>query len=211
MAGVEAILARVRRSLRRACRDAWKAGLLPAANGNASVRLPPPQEALLCMTNSGSAKGRLTAGDFCLVDAGTGETVSGGPASSEMAVHLALYGALPPCRAVLHSHPACLLALSLVCDEENFLAMPLFETQFWRPRLGFVPELAPGSGALAHAVGARAALLAAENPRCLDSGALWMAGHGLVCWGKSIDDALTLSEELAHLADIQLRTLTVRR
>ena len=138
--------------LRSVCRDAWREGLLSGCNGNASRRLPAPRDGLLCVTRSGAAKGRLTARDCCLVDARTGEIHCGGPASSELGMHLELYRALPHCGAVLHSHPRRLLALSLVvADQEDFLRLPLFEADVWRARLGFAPALPPacrcGSGA----------------------------------------------------------------
>jgi len=34
-----------------------------------------------------------------------------------------------------------------------------------------------------------------------------MAGHGLCCWGPSLADALCMSEELEHLAAVQLLAL----
>lgn len=105
--------------LRSVCRDAWREGLLSGCNGNASRRLPAPRDGLLCVTRSGAAKGRLTARDCCLVDARTGEIHCGGPASSELGMHLELYRALPHCGAVLHSHPRRLLALSLVVADRS--------------------------------------------------------------------------------------------
>ncbi len=194
--------------LRRVCRDAWQEGLLSGCNGNASCRLPAPCDDRLCVTRSGAAKGRLTPDDCCLVDVRSGMTLSGGPASSEVGVHLALYRALPHCGAVLHSHPRHLLALSLVLrNPGDFLRLPLFEADVWRARLGFASALPPGSGILALAVGDAALKIGAEKP---DGAAVWMTGHGLCCWGPTLADALCMSEELEHLAAVQLLALRAR-
>ena len=151
----------------------------------------------ICITRSGAAKGRLTAADCCLMDAGTGGVLLGGPPSSESAMHLAVYAARPRCRAIVHVHPRHLLALSLRCPPEAMLRLPLFEADVWRARLGFAPALPPGGAELAQAVGRAAA----ERP------AVWMAGHGLCCAGEDLTGALALAEELEHLAAMQLLTL----
>ena len=195
--------------LRAVCRDAWQEGLLSGCNGNASLRLEPCGN-LLCMTRTGAAKGRLKAADLCFLDADTGECLANGPASSEAAVHLALYGSRPACGAVLHTHPRRLLALSLVLRErgesgERLLRLPLFEAEVWRARLAVAPALAPGTRDLADAVAAAAATLPPDAVKA--GGAVWMEGHGLCAFAPSLSAALTMSEELEHLAAIQLLSL----
>ena len=183
------------------CREAWRQHLVSGCNSNASCRLPRPYEGLLCVTSTGSAKGRLTYNDCCLVDTTGGQCLAGRRPSTELGLHLALYTALPHCRAVLHSHPRHLLALSLVLSEDaEFLRLPLFEAEVWRSRLAFAPALPPGGQELAQAA-AWAALSLDSHGR---SGAVWLAGHGLCCWAQSLDEALTMSEELEHLAAVQL-------
>lgn len=182
------------------CRDAWQVGLLRGFNGNASVRLP---DDTMLITRSGCAKGRLREGDAC-VQAPDGALLHGGPASSEGRMHLAIYAALPQTRAVLHTHPPRLLALSLrlaAKEGENwreaFLSLPLFEARTWRQRLAFAPALPPGTPELARAV-AQAAQTAP---------AVWMEGHGLCCHGENPAFCLDLSEHLEHLAGIQLESM----
>ena len=198
--------------LRSVCRDAWQQGLLSGCNGNASLRLPAPHGGTVCLTRSGAAKGRLTAKDCCLVSLADGATLHGGPASTESGMHLAVYRALPGCAAILHTHPRRLLALSLRLESDlpggqksgqpdalnDFLRLPLFEADVWRARLGFAPALPPGTTELADAV-AKASL---EHP------AVWMAGHGLCGTGESLAEALCLTEELEHLAAIQLSSMS---
>lgn len=203
--------------LRRVCRDAWRGGLLSGCNGNASLRLDceagaRTEAGLLCMTRTGAAKGRLTPADICLLDAASGRCLANGPASSEAAVHLALYASRPECRAVLHSHPRHLLALSLAgrahgTTEEFLLRMPLYEADTWRARLAFAPALPPGTRELAAAVAAAAATLPPAPAGGAAGGAVWLERHGLCCFAPSLSLALTMSEELEHLAAIQLLAL----
>ena len=210
------LVCRAVEELRAVCRDAWQEGLLSGCNGNASLRLEGTGDCarLLCMTRTGAAKGRLTAADLCLLDAATGECLANGPASSEAAVHLALYASRPACAAVLHTHPRRLLALSLILRERGegaagLLRLPLFEADVWRARLAVAPALAPGTRDLADAV-ARAAATLPEAAVNAAGGAVWMEGHGLCSFAPNLSAALTMSEELEHLAAIQLLTLGAR-
>ena len=202
-------LCRCVEELRAICRDAWQEGLLSGCNGNASLRLEAGGD-ILCMTRTGAAKGRLTPADICLLDAATGRPLANGPASSEAAMHLALYAARPGCGAVLHTHPRRLLALSLVLRSrgqgaEDFLRLPLYEADVWRARLAVAPALQPGTQELADAVAAAAATLPPDAVK--GGGAVWMEGHGLCAFAPNLSAALTMSEELEHLAAVQLLAL----
>lgn len=181
------------------CRDAWLSGGLLGFNGNASCLWDSADGPRLLMTRSGVCKGRMTEEDICLLDARSGALLAGGLASSESAMHLAVYAARPDCRAVLHTHPPHLLALGMrLADRmEDFLRLPLFESGVWRARLGVAPAQAPGSQALASQVAA----VARQHP------AVWMSGHGLCACGGSLTEALGLTEQLEHLAAVQLLAL----
>ena len=202
-------LCRCVEELRAVCRDAWQEGLLSGCNGNASLRLEAGGD-ILCMTRTGAAKGRLTPADICLLDVATGRPLANGPASSEAAMHLAIYAARPECGAVLHTHPRRLLALSLVMRARGegapaLLRLPLYEADVWRARLAVAPALQPGTQELADAVAAAAATLPPDAVK--GGGAVWMEGHGLCAFAPNLSAALTMSEELEHLAAVQLLAL----
>lgn len=187
------------RELAEVCREAWHGGMLAGCNGNASCRWQSPAGERIVITRSGAAKGRLRLTDLCVLDARSGATLYGGPSSSEGLMHLEVYAARPQCGAILHTHPRQLLALSLKLEhrpdwQERFLALPVFESGVWRARLGHAPAFEPGTRELAEAVG-RAAR---------EHEAVWMARHGLCASAPCPGQALTLSEELEHLAAIQL-------
>jgi L-fuculose-phosphate aldolase len=199
-------------------RDAWSAGLMAGFNGNISRRAwcdhmpdqprrdreeardsgPSTDRTDVCLiTRSGAAKGRLTEHDFSLLDLRSGTVPDGPPASTESALHLAIYAACPQSRAVLHLHPPCLLALSLSVPPENFLVLPLPEARTYRAQLGRAPFQPPGSMELA--------AVTAEAARTHQ--AVWLERHGLVVHAADAHSALALAEELEHLAKVQLGLL----
>ncbi len=189
--------ARAAEDIIRTCRDAWLCGSLRGFNGNMSLLLETGGARTFLITGTGIAKGHMTAEDLSLA-AMDGTLLRGVPLSSETPMHAALYAARPDIRCVLHTHPPALLALWLRTREkpERFLAIPLFEAEVWRGRLGIVPELPPGSRELAVAC-ARAATDPAVQ-------AVFMAGHGLCALGRTAGEALAVCEQLEHLARTQL-------
>lgn len=170
-------------------RDGWMRGLFAGFNGNISLR----QGERVVITATGSAKGHLTPRDLAVIDLGAGQPLSETRASSELAVHLEIYRNQPLAQAIVHTHPPKLISLSLRQDAP-LLDLPLFEGQNFADKLTVVPAHRPGTEELGRAVG-----LASQ-----DFPAVFMANHGLVCWGATMTDALGLSEELESLAGIAL-------
>jgi L-fuculose-phosphate aldolase len=176
-------------SVIEAGRDGWLRGLFAGFNGNISVR----QGSRVIITCSGSAKGHLTPRDLAVVDLATGQPLSSAQASTELAVHLEIYRNQPQARAIVHTHPPRLIALSLR-GAGPLLDLPLFEGRVFAARLTRVEAGEPGTPELGRAVG--------QAGR--DFQAVFMDNHGLVCWGESMIQALGLSEELESLAGIAL-------
>lgn len=172
------------------CHKAWQRGLLSGFNGNMSVRIA---DACL-ITASGAVKGQLGKEDLALVAIADGQLISGQKPSSELAMHLEVYKAQPLAWAIVHTHPPKLLALSELVGVDQFLKLAIYEAAPLRQRLGFAPALPPGTREVA--------LEVAEAARKYE--AVLMQKHGLCCWGKNLKEALGLSEELEHLAGMQL-------
>ncbi len=170
-------------------RRAWEKGLVNGFNGNLSLR----QNHRMVVTCSGSAKGHLQPGDLVSVDLKTETAMGSGEMSSEAGLHVAIYRNQPQAAAIVHTHPVHLLALSLK-SPRGLGGSPLFEARACCKELATVPGLSPGSRDLALAV--------AEAAR--EHQAVFMYRHGLVCWGKTLTQALAWSEELEGLAKIQL-------
>ncbi len=176
--------------MRNTCRLAWSRGLLSGFNGNVSLRVGPH----CLVTCTGAAKGTLQNSDVSLVELANGKHIAGGKASSELPMHLEIYKNQLRAQAIVHSHPQRLLALGLRFPKEERLKMPVFEAEAILSKLAYVPDFAPGTDELAKVIGEAAQ----------DHEAIWMERHGLVCWGETATKALALSEELEHLAGVQL-------
>ncbi|MDR1124576.1 MAG: TrmO family methyltransferase [Deltaproteobacteria bacterium] len=175
------------------CALGHAAGLLPAFNGNASLRLG----SQCLVTSSGTMKFALGPHDFAVLDLNTGGLISGHRPSSEAAMHLEIYRQQPAATVILHTHPGHLLGLGVRRPDltmQGRLSMPLFEGGRWSSLVGNVDALMPGSRDLAEAVGE-----AAKTHQ-----AVWMEKHGLTVWGQEALEVVGISEELNHLASIRL-------
>lgn len=186
------------------CHSAWLEGFMPGASGNASRRLGPD---FIAISASGAHKGRLGRED-CLLYELQGPFATGSP-STESALHRAIYLAFEDCGAILHTHPPGLQALNLILSKSgpdwrrNFLNLDLYEAAVWRPRLAFCAKTRPGSPELGP--GALQALQ--EAPEKTLPRALWLESHGLAALGENLAACLALTEELEHLAHVQLEIL----
>lgn len=195
------LLAEAVESLADCCRIAWREGMMRGWSGNASLRLG----GKMLITASGAAKGHLRPGQCVLMELDGSGICGGSKPSSEWRVHSALYAAMPQGRAILHTHPRALQALELALAEKGewparFLDLPLYEAGMWRGCLRIAPALAPGGEELARAA---AAVMTPREPPC----AVWLQGHGLCALGATLEEALCLTEELEHLAEVQLALL----
>jgi L-fuculose-phosphate aldolase len=171
-----------------AAHAAWHRGLLSGFNGNLSIR----REDTIVITSTGAAKGFLTQADLSTIQLSTSLHLSGPPPSTESLMHLEIYRAQPLAKAVCHTHPPHLLALSLT--GATLLDLPLFECAAFAQELTQVEGFPPGSQELAQAVAA-----ATTGAR-----AVFMNSHGLTCWADTPARAVAFSEELDNLARIQL-------
>ena len=172
------------------CREAWLAGIMVGFNGNMSMRLG---EDLLLVTGTTVPKGHLTDNDVALICV-DGTRIAGPAISSETAMHT-------DARFILHTHPTHLLALSVAVGPEEMLSMPLFESRMWKEKLAFADACAPGSRELARSVGEAA----------VKGQAVFMKEHGLCVYGKTAGEVLAVSEEMDHLAAMQLLAAGCRR
>ncbi len=161
-------------------------GLVRGVEGNLSCRLA-GEEALL--TPAGADKGRLSASALrrCRI----AEAPPAG-VSSEARMHLAVYRDCPDVQAIVHAHPANVLALSALGRVPS--PALLREGEALVPRVEAVPPLPPGSRELAEAC-ARAMRRAP---------AVVLLEHGAVCAGDDLAQALLRVEVLELLAAIEL-------
>lgn len=163
-------------------------GLLTAAEGNVSVRVPDG----LLVTAAGASKGDLTPEQVIVTDE-DGRAPAGGPrVTSEIAMHVAIYRSRPDVQAIVHAHPpaATAFAVAHVPLDQPILA----EAVLLLGPVPLVPYAPPSTRALADAVA----------DACGSADAVLLANHGAVAVGSSLALAHQRMETLEHLARVTL-------
>jgi L-fuculose-phosphate aldolase len=159
-------------------------GLAIGAAGNLSVRVGE----LIAITPSGIGYDELTPADICVVTLHGEEVEAPETPSSELPMHLAVYGATGAA-AVVHTHSAEVVAVSATCDQ-------LPAVHYAITRLGGPLRVASytrfGSAGLANA-----ALAALEGRQ-----AAILQNHGAVCYGATLAAAYDRAILLEWLARV---------
>lgn len=168
-----------------------QSGMVAATDGNLSVRL---EDNCFLSTPTLMSKGLMEPDDLVIVDE-RGRKVSGSrEVSSEIAMHLHIYGMRPDINAVVHAHPptatgfaAAGLALDTpLCSE---VVVTLGSIPLARYETPGTPELAAGL-----------------EPFIPDHQAILMANHGVVTYGADLLTAYMNMETVEHYAKIALVT-----
>jgi 3-dehydro-4-phosphotetronate decarboxylase len=168
-------------------------GLAPGASGNLSVRTADG----LLVTPTGTRLGGLDADGLAHLGA-EGSRRSGGAPSKEWPLHAAVYEARPDAGAIVHLHAPDSVAVACLADLDPSDAIPAY-TAYRVMRIGrlpLVPYLPPGDPGLATACGEAAGRAGR---------ALLLANHGLVAWGRDLDEAAGVAEEVEAAAGLHLR------
>ena len=180
--------AQVRAEVLRVAKAAHAAGLVVGTAGNISGRMPDGETA--CLTPSSLPYEGMTEDQLVIVDF-DGNVVKGhGSPSSEKSLHLEVYRRYPEVGGVIHSHATY---ASMFAVARQPIPAAIEEVVVYVggdvPVCEFMPT---GTDELGVEV--------AEHLK--DRSAALMANHGLVCIGKSPDDALHASlvvERTAHI------------
>ena len=164
-------------------------GILTATDGNLSALC---DDGTLLITPTGCCKGLVQDEELVAIATDGSST---GKASSEIALHRAIYNARPDVRAIVHAHPpfATTFAVAGIALDQPILSEAVLA-------LGEVP-VAPYSMPTA------AGLAESVAPFVGKGNAVLLRFHGVVTWGSSITHAGQLMETLEHVAKID----TIRR
>ena len=155
-------------------------------DGNLSVRL---SERYLLTTPTQSHKGRLKTSDIVKVRAATGEGIDGIP-SSELKMHLAIYGARPDIHAIVHAHSPHTVGLTVSGHSLETPVVP--EAIQVLGAVPTVPYASPTTAAVADAV----------LPFALQYNAFVLERHGPVTLGATLEEALGRLEVIEYTAKI---------
>lgn len=171
--------------------DLFTRGLVASHTGNLSIRL----RNRITITRRGCMLGALQEHD--LIETGIDKNDRHTPlASTELAVHRAIYRATPA-QAIVHAHPPHAIALSLLAKEIVPSCAEILNTMGKVPVLGWNMAVKPGG-------------LAETIAEALESHRVVMVyGHGSFAVGQLLEDAFnftTLLEECSQVLYL-LRTL----
>ena len=155
-------------------RRIWMREYCDGNGGNISCRLGPDR---FLVTPTGVSKGFMTPEMMSLVD-GKGKQLCGTwKRSSEFMTHLAIYDAVPQAASVCHAHP---------CNAGAFAIKEL------QPPPRLIPELEVFVGTVAVAgyqTPGSPEIAASITPLAPNHQSIIMGCHGVICWGKSVEDA----------------------
>lgn len=164
-----------------------RAGLVVGTAGNVSGRLP---DGTVCLTPSSTPYGDITADGLAVVDLEGGHVEGSGQPSTEKAMHLSCYEAFPEVGGVVHCHP---VHGSMFAIAQQPIPAVIEE----------VIVYVGGEVPVADYATTGTPELAKEVVRHLgERGAVLMANHGLLCVGKSPQDALHTALVVEHTAKI---------
>ncbi len=172
----------------------YERGFIAATDGNLSVRL---DDERLLVTPTCMCKGMMQADDLVVVDMNGHKLEGDRNVSSEVEMHLLIYGMRPEVGAIVHAHPptATGFAAAGVSLEDPLISEVVLT-------LGSVPlaEYAcPGTKELSSSL----------RPLVKGHNAILMANHGVVAYGDDLDQAFMHMETVEHFAKIALVTRTL--
>ena len=182
-----ATAADVKAAVLDAAKAMYARGLVEGTAGNVSGRV---DEAVVAMTPSSLGYDVMTLDDIVLVDL-DGQVVEGErSATSEKSLHLACYSAYPEVQGVVHCH-AQYASMFAVAHQPIPAGIDEFVVYIGGdvPICDYHPS---GSDHLGTEVASKLG----------DRSAALMANHGMVCVGKSVEDALHSALVVEHNAKI---------
>ncbi len=189
----------VRAEVVRAGTSLFDRGYAHASAGNISVRLPLGY----LITPTDAPLGRLEPQRLSLLDERLAP-VSGDQPSKTIVLHHRIYVADPTARAIIHTHSAHLVALSLLGVPHDEVLPPLTPYQVMKVgKVPLVPYHRPGDPVVADLVEAtiRRSRAAGHPVR-----AVLLERLGPVVWGPDLGSALATLEELEETAKVWLLT-----
>lgn len=167
----------------------YQKGWVAANDGNISIRLD--SERILC-TPTKISKGMMSPEDMIIVDYQGNKIAGNRDRTSEIAMHLTIYGLRPDIQSVVHAHPPTATGFAAAGRALDQAMLPEVVVL-----LGSVPLAdygLPGTPALTEGM----------LPYIPKYDALLMANHGVVCYGETARDAFFKMEMVEHFARIAL-------
>ena len=169
-------------------RRIWAREYCDGNGGNISARLGPDR---FIITPTGVSKGFMTPDMLSMVDIKGNQLAGTWKRSSEFTTHAAIYETTPEAVSVCHAHP---------CHAGAFAIKEL------QPPARLIPELEVFVGQVAVAkyqTPGSPEIAASIRPLAPQHQSIIMGCHGVICWGKSVEDAYFKME----ITDAYCRTI----
>lgn len=152
----------------------WSKGYVDGNGGNITVRVG---DNLVLCTPTLISKGFMTPDDICMVDLDGNQVAGTRPRTSEVNTHLGIMKNEPKAKSCVHAHPVYATAFAVAGVTPPSCLIP--EPEVFLGEIGFASYQTPGTPENAREVGA----LAKKHQSIL------MQNHGVICWGKDVEDA----------------------
>lgn len=177
-------------------REMQRYGLVVLSGGNVSMRMPCGN---FLVTPSAMSYDTMTTDDIVLIDA-QGNTVEGfrRPTSDKDAI-LYIFAHRPDIQVILHTHQPYATAVSLVCDELPATLVTIIDEVHSAVKVApFTPSSDEGMGI-------------ATVEYAGDALAVILKHHGVMAYGKNIDQALTAAVYLEEASKTYLAAMSTGR
>lgn len=184
----EEVLEKIRTEVIKAGLTLVQSGMTFGTYGNISQRV---DGNIIAITPSGRVYERLTTEDIVVTNL-EGLTIVGKLIpSSELPLHLEIYKKFPEARAVVHTHSIYASALAVAHKD-----LP--------PVIDDLAQIVGGSVRCTEYTAAGTKELGEKAVEAMEGGrnAALLANHGAVCWGRSLQEALSTAQILEKAAHI---------
>jgi len=178
---------------RRMCdigRRLWLKDYTDGNGGNITIRVG---DNLALCTPTLICKGFMTPDDMCLVDLDGNQLAGSRVRTSEAKTHFGIMKRQPAAKACVHAHPPHATAFAISNATIPSCLIP--EAEVFLGKIGVARYETPGTAANADEVGRVG----------VDHQAVLMQNHGVICWGKDVEDAYWKMENI----DAYCRTVAI--
>lgn len=155
-------------------RRIWSKGYVDGNGGNLTVRVG---DGMVLCTPTLISKGFMTPEDICLVDLDGNQLAGTRKRTSEVNTHIGIMKRQPKAKACCHAHPPHATAFAVAGVAPPSCMIP--EAEVFLGQIGLAHYETPGSAENARVVGE----IGVEHQAVL------MENHGVITWGKDIEDA----------------------
>ncbi len=155
-------------------RRMWEKHYTDGNGGNLTIRVG---DNLVLCTPTLISKGFMRPGDMALIDLDGNQLAGARKRTSECLTHMAIMKRQPKAKACCHAHPPHATAFAVAGVQPPTCMIP--EAEVFLGQIGMAEYQTPGTPANARAVGEAA----------IEHMSVLMINHGVITWGKDIEDA----------------------